>query len=129
MLIIPKVKSDFHEPAVLDFISVIQCDYSSQMDVLSGFSMILPMRVSGFDMIRTHLHKRILQNVPKMVLTTSRAKNGDGSESQFRAGDLKPAHIHMIIRVRKKMRASTLSKRFCEQVHFEATAKKVWGYL
>ena len=51
-------------------------------------------------------------------------KNGDGSESQFRAGDIKPAHIHMIVRVRKKMRASTLSKRFCGQVHFESTAQK-----
>ena len=28
------------------------------------------------------------------------------------------------MRVRKKMRASTLSKRFCGQVHFEVTAQK-----
>ena len=49
--------------------------------------------------------------------------NGDGSQSQYRAGDVKPAHVHLLLRVTAKMRASTLSKRFCGQLHFEAVVR------
>lgn len=117
-------KSDFHESAVLDFIAVVQCDYSHQMDV---FRWILNDASYACIWIRHDKDKYTVEDIAERSengVDYITRKNGDGSESQFRAGDFKPAHIHMIIRVRKKMRASTLSKRFCEQVHFEATAQK-----
>ena len=114
----------FREPAVLDFIAVCQCDYSAQMDVfrwlLSDASYACIWIQHDKDIFTA---EDIAERAEKGVEYITR-KNGDGSESQYKAGDLKPAHIHLIVRVRKKMRASTLSRRFCGQVHFEATAQK-----
>lgn len=117
-------KSDFHESPVLDFIAVVQCDYVQQMDV---FRWILNDESYACIWIQHDKDKYTVEDIAERAengVDYITRKNGDGSESQFKAGDLKPAHIHMIVRVRKKMRASTLSKRFCEQVHFEATAQK-----
>lgn len=117
-------KSDYHEPAVLDFIAVVQCDYSEQMDV---FRWILNDTSYACIWIRHDKDTFTQEDISERATDNANyitRKNGDGSESQFKAGDIKPAHIHMIVRVRKKMRASTLSKRFCGQVHFEATAQK-----
>ena len=113
----------FREPAVLDFIAVVQCDYSSQMDVFrwllndSSYACIWIQHDKD-----TFTAEDISERAQKGVDYITR-KNGDGTESQYKAGDVKPAHIHLIVRVRKKMRASTLSKRFCSQVHFEARSE------
>ena len=74
-------------PAVLDFIAVVQCDYSEPDGRFlgDGFLTIHHMHVSGFD-IRIHLHK-ILRNVPIDGAKYIVRKNGDGTESQFKAGD------------------------------------------
>lgn len=117
-------KSDYHEPAVLDFIAVVQCDYGDQMDV---FRWILNDTSYACIWIQHDKDKYTPEDIAERAADGADyiiRKNGDGSESQFKSGDIKPAHIHMIVRVRKKMRASTLSKRFCGQVHFEATAQK-----
>lgn len=117
-------KPDYHESAVLDFIAVVQCDYPAQMDVfrwiLNDASYACIWIQHDKDVFAAEdIAERAAENVDYIT-----RKNGDGSESQYKVGDIKPSHIHMIVRVRKKMRASTLSKRFCGQVHFEATAQK-----
>ena len=123
-------KSDLQEPtvfresAVLDFIAVAQCDYSAQMDVFRWLLNDSSYAIIWIEHDKdTFTADDIAERSAEGVDYVTR-KNGDGSESQFRAGDIKPAHIHMIIRVRKKMRASTLSRRFCNQLHFESTAQK-----
>lgn len=54
-------------------------------------------------------------------------KNGDGTESQFRSGDAKPPHIHLLLKMPRKMLASSLSKQFCNQIHFQDCSDEI-GY-
>lgn len=117
-------KSDFHESPALDFIAVVQCDYALQMDVFRWL-----LNDASYACIWIQHDKDIFtaEDIAERAidgLDYITRKNGDESESQYKAGDIKPPHIHLIVRVRKKMRASTLSKRFCGQVHFESTAQK-----
>lgn len=119
-------------PAGLDFVAVVQADYTDQMSVLrwlcqdDSYACIYILHDKDIytqeDITR---HAETASDAPKAsapVLYTR--KNGDGSQSQYKAGDVKPAHYHLIVRVRKKMRASTLQRRFSDLVHFETTGQK-----
>lgn len=110
------------ESAARVFRAVAQCDYSAQMDVVRWLMSDPLYQVVAI------IHNRDIYT-PEEVAERAETgadyitrTNGDGSQSQYRAGDVKPAHVHLLLRVTAKMRASTLSKRFCGQLHFEAVA-------
>lgn len=44
----------------------------------------------------------------------------DGSEQEIKKGDIKPAHIHIIIKLQKRLLPETFSKRFGSYVNFQA---------
>lgn len=46
----------------------------------------------------------------------------DGTEQQINKGDLKPIHIHMIIKLPRRMTAESFSKRFGNYVQFQVCA-------
>lgn len=110
------------ESAARVFRAVAQCDYPNQMSVVRWL-MSDPLY-----QVVTIIHDRDIYT-PEEVAERAETgtdyitrTNGDGSQLQYRAGDVKPAHVHLLLRVTAKMRASTLSKRFCGQLHFEAVA-------
>lgn len=114
------------ESAARIFRAVAQCDFSGQMDVVRWLLGDPLYQLVGIkhdrdiytaDEIQEQITKRN-QSVGDYYTRT----NGDGSQSQFRAGDLKPPHIHLLIRTTAKMRESTLSARFSSQLHFQAVA-------
>lgn len=104
------------------FCAVAQCDFPAQMDVirwlLSDDSYTCFYIVHNAD---TYTDDDIAEKGKGGVITR---KNGDGTESQFKAGDKKPDHIHIIIETKTKMRSGTLTKRFCNQLHFFSCQKE-----
>lgn len=114
------------ESAARVFRAVAQCDFPDQMSVVRWLMSDPLYQVVAIthdrdiytaDEIQDQIKKREQPAGDYYTRT-----NGDGSQSQYRAGDVKPAHVHLLLRVTAKMRASTLSKRFCGQLHFEAVA-------
>lgn len=90
--------------------AVIQCDFSSQMDVFRWIMQDKQYRACYI------IHGRdIVEEERVRVLS-------DGSETLLLKGSLKPEHIHMIIRIPKKLTADTFSKRFGCYVNFQLCA-------
>lgn len=112
------------ESAARIFRAVAQCDFPAQMGVVRWLLSDPLYQLVGIK------HDRDIYTVEEIQdQITGREQpagdyytrtNGDGSLSQFRAGDVKPAHVHLLLRTTAKMRASTLSARFCDQLHFQA---------
>lgn len=104
------------------FCAVAQCDYSEQMDVIrwllqdDSYTCIYIMHDAD-----TYTDADITEKGENGVITR---KNGDGTMSEFRAGDKKPAHIHIIVETKTKMRSNTLTTRFCSQLRFFACQKE-----
>lgn len=124
-----KPPQEFVEPASLWFVAVAQTDFRDQMDVLYWiledetyicFYILHDKDVYTAEEISQRAEK---DNDGKPLDYITRV-NGDGSKSQYREGDLKPPHVHIMVQVRAKMRASTLAKRFCNQLHFEVPQKQ-----
>lgn len=116
------------ESASCWFCAVVQADYPSQMDVLrwieqdATYTLIYILHDKD-----TYTEQEIEDHAEKdekgRSLHYITRKNGDGTSSQYRAGDVKPAHYHALIGVSHKMRASTLYKRFCNQLYFALPQK------
>lgn len=106
------------ESAGVYFGAVVQADFSSQMDVfrwlLSDNAYLVCYILHDKD---TYTPEEIAEHSGGSEVYTR--TNGDGTQSEFRAGDVKPAHYHLIFKVQKRMRASSLAKRFSGQLHFE----------
>lgn len=86
---------------------VVQIDYQNQMDV---FRFLLQSP--------NYLTVHILHD--KDIHTESGVRvNGDGSESQYNAGDIKFPHIHGIVKIPKKITAKKLDERFANYLHFQ----------
>lgn len=108
------------ESAARVFRAVAQCDYSDQMSVVRWLMSDPLYQVVSITHDRDiYTPEEVAERAETGTDYITRT-NGDGSQSQYRAGDVKPAHVHLLLRVSAKMRASTLSKRFCGQLHFEA---------
>ena len=99
------------------FCAVIQADYADQMDVLRWLKTdpyyIVIVAEHSADTYAEDDFKPEEKGVKVR-------KNGDGTESEFRVGDAKPLHYHVMVQTASKIRAGSLSKRFCGQVHFQA---------
>lgn len=113
------------------FCAVIQCDYSAQMDCLRYMIQHpeqFPVCI-GIVHDKDKFDKDDEEDSDKFAESEIYTrKNGDGSESQFRSGDAKPAHVHLLVKMPRKMLASSLSKQFCNQVHFQDCSDEV-GYM
>lgn len=111
-------------PATNFFVAVIQADFAEQMQVLRWLeedrSYAVVYILHDKDTFTQDEIESRRENEKDSYFTR---KNGDGSESQFSAGDTKPGHYHLIVKTRTKTRASTLCKRFCDQVHFFAASE------
>lgn len=105
-------------PPTDKFLAVIQADFPEQMDVLRWLVK------DPYYTVIVALHDRDTYEATDMDdgQETHKRTNGDGTESEFRPGDVKPAHYHLIIKTRTKIRATALQNRFCGQVHFEAAS-------
>lgn len=101
------------------FGAVIQADFPEQMDVLRW------LQKDPFYTVIAALHdsdKYTDEDIPEDE-NGQRVRvrdNADGTKSEFRVGDVKPAHYHLIVKTSSKIRANSLAKRFCGAVHFEA---------
>lgn len=110
------------ESAARVFRAVAQCDYPNQMSVVRWLMSDPLYQVAAITHDRdVYTPEEVAERAETGTDYITRT-NGDGSQSQYRAGDVKHAHVHLLLRVTAKMRASTLSKRFCGQLHFEAVA-------
>ena len=114
------------ESAARVFRAVAQCDFTDQMDVVRW---LLNDPLYQLVCIKHDRDVYTAEEIQEQIIKREQPAgdyytrtNGDGSFSQFRAGDVKPAHIHLLVRTTAKMRASTLSTRFCNQLHFQAVA-------
>lgn len=124
----PKSASTPPESSGCVFVAVAQCDFAAQMDVLR---YILQSDSYRMCWIKHDKDTFTADEIAERAATVDGKKqdfitreNGDGSKSQYKAGDVKPPHIHTIIQTRSKMRASTLNKRFCGQLHFFLASQK-----
>lgn len=99
------------------FCAVIQADYPEQMDVLRWLKSdpyyIVIVAEHSADTYADDDFKPEENGVKVR-------KNADGTESEFRVGDAKPLHYHIMVQTASKIRAGSLSKRFCNQLHFQA---------
>lgn len=103
-------------PPIDKFVAVAQCDFHEQMEVVRWLQ-----KDPFYTVILALHHSDVYEPEDFEEGQKSRVRiNGDGSQSEFFAGDAKPAHIHMIIKTASKIRASSLEKRFSGQLHFEA---------
>lgn len=109
------------KPPADKFVCVIQEDYPEQMDVLRW------LQKDPFYIVIVALHDKDTYDKDDFAEgeTSKKRVNGDGTESEFRSGDRKPNHYHCIVKTSSKLRASSLSKRFCNQVHFEVCSDAV----
>lgn len=106
------------QSACLYFGAVVQADFTSQMDVFRWLLQDTSYLVSYI------LHDKDVFTAEEIAQKADggnciKRTNGDGTESEFHAGDVKPAHYHVLLKVQKKMRGSSLANRFCNQLHFE----------
>ena len=104
------------------FCAVVQSDSPEQMDAMRW------MLQDRQYLIIAALHDKDAYTVEEIAAKGAGGvytrKNADGTESQFRAGDVKPAHYHLLIKTRAKMSAESLTKRFCSQVHFQTCSDR-----
>lgn len=99
------------------FTAIVQADYATQMDV---YRWLLQDRSYIIVAILHDRDKYTADEIAKKGKNgVYKRKNGDGTESEFREGDIKPPHYHIMIKTPHKTTAKTLSKRFCKQVNFQ----------
>lgn len=114
-------------PATKYHAAVVQCDSPEQMEVYR-YIMQDPQYI-----VVSALHDKDIYTAEEITEHSGNdsgvyvRKNPDGTESEFRAGDCKPAHIHMLIQTRAKIRSSSLTSRFAQQVHFQPVSDR-WEY-
>lgn len=98
------------------FVAVIQADFHEQVEVLRWLQKDKFYTV----IIALHASDSYDEDDFEYGANSRTRQNGDGSTSEYFAGDSKPAHYHLIVKTSSKIRADSLSKRFCNQVHFQA---------
>lgn len=104
------------------FCAVVQADYPAQMDVYRWL-----LRDKSYCMIAI-LHDRDRYTAEEIPEGTTKTRiNGDGSQSEFKLGDVKPAHYHIMLKLPHKTTAAALSKRFCNQVNIQLCGDR-WYY-
>lgn len=109
------------------FIAVAQSDFTAQMDVVRWLHHDSQYTTVAIEHTQDrYTPEEIAEREPEKGCGYFVRKNGDGSESQLKAGDLKPPHWHILVRTQKKMRAETLTNRFSGQLHF-FTAREKFG--
>lgn len=104
------------------FVAVMQADYPEQMDVFRWL-----LRDKSYCVVAI-LHDRdrfAADEIPEG--TTKTRKNGDGTQSEFKMGDVKPPHYHVMIKLSHKTTVKALGKRFCNQVNFRLCGDR-WYY-
>lgn len=89
---------------------VIQTDFPNQMDVFRW------LRDSDMYRIVYICHDR------DIVDEEHERTDGDGQTTILKVGDTKPEHIHCIIKLPKRLSASTMTKRFGAYVNFQLCA-------
>lgn len=99
------------------FCAVVQADYPEQMEVLRWLKKDPYYICIVAEHSNDTYSEEDFEESEKGVKVR---KNPDGTESEFRAGDAKPLHYHVMVQTATKIRASSLSKRFCGQVHFQS---------
>ena len=97
-----------------NFRCIIQTDYKEQMEVFDFLSHSLQYSCvwilhdkdafTAEDMDDNGIHVR---------------KNGDGSQSQYKVGDIKPPHYHLYLETGVSLSECGMSKRFFNAVHFQ----------
>lgn len=106
----------------LYFCAVVQADSPEQMDAMRWMMQDRQYFViAALHDKDTYTAEEITEKGTDGVYVR---KNADGTESQYKAGDVKPAHYHLLIKTRAKMRAESLTKRFCSQVHFQTCSDR-----
>lgn len=102
------------------FCAVVQCDYSNQMDV---FRWLCSDSVYTLVWI---LHDRDRFTVDDMDkdengnrLDYHERTDGQGAKTRYKVGDIKPPHIHMIVKCGAKLQENTMAGRFGNYVHFD----------
>lgn len=114
-------------PATKYHVAVVQCDFTEQMDVYRYI-----MRDPQYIVVAA-LHDKDIYTDEEIREHSGNdsgvyvRKNPDGTESELHVGDCKPTHIHMLIQTRAKIRSSSLTKRFSQQVHFLSCSDR-WEY-
>lgn len=106
------------------FAAIVQADYIDQMDVFKWLLNDRSYIVVAILHDRDRYTKEEIEKKGKNGII--KRKNGDGTESEFRAGDIKPPHYHIMIKTPHKTTAKTLSKRFCKQVNFQRQADRYY---
>lgn len=121
----PETSSDAEKkapPQSCYFCAVVQADFSTQMDVFRWL-----IRDKSYCVVAI-LHDRDKYTADEIPLGTTKTRtNGDGSQSVFKMGDIKPAHYHIMLKLPHKTTAKALSKRFCKQVNFQLCGDR-WYY-
>lgn len=92
---------------------IIQCDFTEQMDVYRWL-----ISDNQYQCIWIVHNRDICEEDYTRVMP-------DGTEKEYKTGDLKCPHIHMIIKIPKKLSAKTVSGRFGNYVHFQVCADPV----
>lgn len=112
------------------FCAVVQTDFPDQMDCLR----YIAQHPEQFPVCIAIVHDKDRfdkdddEDAAKFAKSeTYVRKNADGTESEYRNGDIKPPHIHLLLKMPRKMLASSLSKQFCNQVYFQDCSDEI-GY-
>lgn len=100
-----------HTPQSTWFRCIIQSDFSDQMDV---FRWIIAHPAESRCCWIFHDHDKVLTEEEEHTRLMP-----DGSEKDFKIGDKKPDHYHVILKIPKKLTADTFSKRYGNYVHFQ----------
>lgn len=106
-------------PAYKVFRSIVQADFPRQMEVLNWLTsdtmyecIYIAHNHDIYDMEDEEDRKKFVNGIYTR-------KNGDGSESQFRFGDTKPLHYHLVTICPKKIAEKTMMGRFGNYVIFQ----------
>lgn len=96
-----------------DFLAVVQADFPMQMDVFNWMKNDTSYQVYYI------LHDKDTYSKDEMKDGARVRTNGDGTTSEFRVGDVKPPHYHVVIHSLHKISCASLEKRFARYLHFE----------
>lgn len=108
-------------------LAIVQSDFPEQMDVLR----YIKAHPEQYPLVIAICHDHDTfqeddeEDAGKFKNGVYVRKNADGSESEFRFGDAKPVHYHVMIKCTRPVRSSSLSASFCKQVHFQKCSNEV----
>lgn len=100
-------------PKGKNFRCIIQADYIEQMEVFEWISHS-PQYSSVWI-----LHDKDVFTADDMENGVHVRVNGDGLKSEYKVGDLKPAHYHLYVETGVSLSECGMSKRFFKAVHFQ----------